>query len=169
MENLEIVTEFNKAVGHPVLFTDSKPATEEQIKLRIALIFEELAEFADASNQFKYFEDLCKQERTKFNLSGEVDRVKVLDSICDMEVVVLGAYNVCGLTDVAKSAFNEVMRSNMSKSCLTEEEAKYSAYEIPDSEVVKVPNGRYLVVRKSDGKVLKPVSYSPPKLNKYIY
>lgn len=69
------------------------------------------------------------------------DLVAVADALTDLLYVVLGAMVAHGLQDVAEALFAEVHRSNMSKAG---------------------PDG--LPLRREDGKILKPPTYSPPDL-----
>ncbi len=69
----------------------------------------------------------------------ENDKVKVLDSICDSLVVVLGTAAACGFSpEQVNAGFEEVMRSNFSKFI----------------------DGH----RREDGKWIKGKSYTPPNL-----
>ncbi|CAB4127484.1 NTP pyrophosphohydrolase, DR2231-like [uncultured Caudovirales phage] len=72
------------------------------------------------------------------------DNIETIDAICDVTWVMVG-YALSRGWDI-KGAFDEVARSNMSK-------------------VDKV-SGKLL--KREDGKVLKPETYSPPDLTHYI-
>lgn len=72
------------------------------------------------------------------------DRVEQLDALLDILVVTLGALHSLGVD--AEAAWNEVIRSNMSK--------------------IDPESGR--VIKRADGKVLKPETFSPPELTKFI-
>lgn len=73
------------------------------------------------------------------------DLVAVADALMDLLYVVLGTIVAHGLHPVAPALFDEVHRSNMSK---------------------LGPDGRPL--RREDGKVLKPASFSPPDLTRIL-
>jgi predicted HAD superfamily Cof-like phosphohydrolase len=67
------------------------------------------------------------------------------------------------------SLFDEVHRSNMSKACATLKEAEetrrlYRENKDTESVIEGVQDGKWLVFRKSDRKVLKSVRYSPANL-----
>jgi len=96
----------------------------EQYNLYINLITEEVNELADAIENN--------------------DVVEQLDALIDILVVTVGALHSAGVD--AQSAWDEVIRSNMSK--------------------VDVTTGK--VIKREDGKVMKPASYSPPNLNPFI-
>lgn len=72
------------------------------------------------------------------------DEVEQLDALLDILVVTVGALHSLGVD--AEGAWREVIRSNMSK--------------------VDVATGK--VIKREDGKVLKPASYSPPDLAPFI-
>ena len=68
--------------------------------------------------------------------------------------------------------FEEVQRSNMSKTCSTQEEAQktqdyYNEKDGTISEIIKRGN-EYIVYRKPDGKVLKSINYSKADLSKFL-
>ena len=72
------------------------------------------------------------------------DRVEMLDALLDIMVVTIGALHSLGVD--AAPAWNEVIRSNMSK--------------------VDPATGK--VIKREDGKVLKPATYSPPELAQFV-
>lgn len=72
------------------------------------------------------------------------DYVNLLKELNDIIVVVTGA--IWSLDSDPEEAWNEVFRSNMSK---------------VDPEVGKI-------VKRADGKVLKPITYSPADVSKFI-
>lgn len=73
------------------------------------------------------------------------DTVEVLDALCDLAYVLMGTALAHGMGDVFDKAFAEVHRSNMSK----------------------FPGG--VVTMRPDGKVIKPESWSPPKLEQFVW
>lgn len=72
------------------------------------------------------------------------DRVEQLDALLDLIVVTVGAINSLGAD--GEGGWNEVIRSNMSK--------------------VDAATGK--VIKRADGKVLKPDSFSPPDLTSFV-
>lgn len=72
------------------------------------------------------------------------DRVEILDALLDIMVVTIGALHSLGVEPA--DAWNEVVRSNMSK--------------------VDPTTGK--VIKREDGKVLKPEGFSPPQLARFI-
>lgn len=93
--------------------------------------------------QFTLTLDLMEEELdelTQAYVAG--DLVEFADAVCDLTYVVLRAGYMAGLP--MDRLFNEVHRSNMSK----------------------FPNGE--VIRRADGKILKPESWTPPQLKEII-
>ena len=89
-----MVTEFHKAVGHPIADAPTLDDPDENY-LRHDLIREELSEFKEA----------C-QER---------DLVAAFDALCDLEYVVQTAFIALGFHRLKAPGMAEVHRSNMSK------------------------------------------------------
>src|SRR5687768_12648042 len=100
---LNLVDEFHRTFKHPIVNTPAIPE-EDQCNLRVALIAEELKELEVAIL--------------------EKDIVGVADALCDIQYVLSGAILEFGLGEKFAALFEEVQRSNMSKACSTEEEAK---------------------------------------------
>ena len=71
--------------------------------------------------------------------------IDALDAITDILYVLLGTAHAYGLADKLEAAFNEVHRSNMTK-------------VMPDRKVMK----------RDDGKIIKPDTYEPPNLEKVL-
>ncbi len=94
-EQLQALLEFHRTFGAYVSEAPTADLPPEVRELRIRLIEEELAEYADAARRG--------------------DLVAVADALTDLLYVVLGAMVAHGLQDVAEALFAEVHRSNMSK------------------------------------------------------
>ena len=148
---LNLVAEFHKTFKHPVLDKPAIPG-EDRCKLRVALIAEELKELEVAIL--------------------EKDIVSVADALCDIQYVLSGAILEFGLGDKFKSLFDEVQRSNMSKACRSEDEAKETlAYYLKKDGTecyYKEEEGKWLVYRKSDNKTFKSINYSPADLDSIV-
>jgi predicted HAD superfamily Cof-like phosphohydrolase len=144
---LNLVAEFHNTFKHPIL---SEPAIpdENRCKLRVALIAEELKEMEVAIL--------------------EKDIVGVADALCDIQYVLSGAILEFGLADKFKALFEEVQRSNMSKACVSEEEAKLTVAHYLKKDgtqcYYKQEGGKWLVYRTADNKTIKSVNYSPANL-----
>lgn len=144
---IKAVAEFHKTFEHPVLDIPQIPALN-RTRLRVALIAEELKELEEAVNKN--------------------DIVEVADALCDIQYVLAGAILEFGLAHKFKELFNEVQRSNMSKACVSSEEAAATVNYFMEKDntecYIKESEGRYLVFRSSDNKVMKSVNYSPANL-----
>ncbi len=151
LDALNQVKEFHKTFDVPVLKNPEIPS-KERCELRISLIQEELNELKEAIENN--------------------DLVEVADALCDLQYVLSGTVLEFGLGKKFTKLFDEVQRSNMSKACETQKEAieTLSHYKKKDKTEghYKEVNGKYIVYRKGDNKVLKSVNYSPANLKKYI-
>ena len=97
------------------------------------------------SIQFKLYYDLIAEEFAELNaavLAG--DRVEQLDALLDILVVTIGAIHSMGAD--GEGGWKEVMRTNFAKI---------------DRETGKVR-------KREDGKVLKPLGWTPPDLKPYV-
>jgi len=150
-DSLNQVAEFHQTFKHPIL---DKPAipNENRCKLRVALIAEELKELEVAIL--------------------EKDIVQVADALCDIQYVLSGAILEFGLGEKFKALFDEVQRSNMSKACKSEQEAKATVdhyFKKDGTNCYYIQEGdTWLVYRKEDNKTLKSINYSPADLEKII-
>jgi predicted HAD superfamily Cof-like phosphohydrolase len=97
------------------------------------------------SDQFYLYVNLIKEEVEELAVAlSNDDRVETLDALIDMLVVTIGAIHSAGFD--AEGAWKEVMRTNFAKI---------------DKETGKV-------VKREDGKVLKPDGWTPPDLKSFI-
>ena len=151
LDALNQVKEFHKTFDVPVLKNPEIPS-KERCELRISLIQEELNELKEAIENN--------------------DLVEVADALCDLQYVLSGTVLEFGLGKKFTKLFDEVQRSNMSKSCETQQEAiaTLSHYKKKDKTEghYKELNGKYILYRKGDNKVLKSINYSPANLKKMI-
>ncbi len=148
---LNDVADFHNTFGLPIKDQPTIPETN-RCELRINLLEEELQELKDAI------------------MAG--DLVEVADAFCDIQYVLSGAILEFGLGDKFKSLFDEVQRSNMSKTCKDKNVAlatqkHYQDKDGTESELVE-KDDCYIVYRKSDGKVLKSVEYMAANLKPLI-
>jgi predicted HAD superfamily Cof-like phosphohydrolase len=94
--------------------------------------------------QFGMYISLIKEEYDELTVAiNNSDQIETLDALIDILVVTIGAIHSMGAD--GEGAWKEVMRSNFSK---VGEDGK--------------------VRKREDGKVLKPVGYSPPELKPFI-
>ncbi len=148
---LNSVAEFHKTFKHPVLDNPQIPSAD-RCKLRVALIAEELKELEEAI--------------------ADNDLVEVADALCDIQYVLSGAILEFGMGDKFKTLFDEVQRSNMSKTCATMEEAEATQKHYMEKDgtesYIEESDGHFLVYRKDDNKTLKSVNYSPADLKSIL-
>ena len=148
---LNSVAAFHETFELPILDKPQIPSAD-RCTLRVNLIEEELNELKEAIT------------------AG--DLVEVADALCDIQYVLSGAILEFGLADKFKALFDEVQRSNMSKTCKTLKIAEATAQKYKDndgteSKIVERA-GEYIVYRSSDGKVLKSIEYSPANLSHLV-
>jgi len=155
MEKLDVlnqVADFHRTFKHPLPIDPAIPS-KDRCQLRISLLKEELSELEDAIQ------------------AG--DLVAVADAFCDLQYVLSGAILEFGLGDKFKDLFDEVQRSNMSKSCATLEEAEQTQahYKLTKGveSVVELSEDHYLVYRAGDRKTLKSIHYSPADLATILF
>ena len=151
IDALNQVAEFHRTFKHPIEAQPIIPAPA-RCELRVNLIAEELKELEKAIK--------------------DKDIVEVADALCDIQYVLSGAVLEFGLGEKFRALFDEVQRSNMSKSCSTEEEAQatvtYYQNERDTPCYYKEVDGKYLVFRTSDQKTLKSIAYSPADLKSIL-
>ncbi|MEM6397763.1 MAG: nucleoside triphosphate pyrophosphohydrolase family protein [Bacteroidota bacterium] len=145
-QGLRDVAEFHRTFKLPV---EEKPImpTEDRCKLRVNLLREELDELEDAI--------------------AEKNLVEVADALADLQYVLSGAILEFGLQDRFAALFEEVHRSNMSKTCETLKEAEDTIAhyaKLGQEGFIERSGNKFLVYRQSDTKVLKSVNYSPADL-----
>jgi predicted HAD superfamily Cof-like phosphohydrolase len=97
------------------------------------------------TDQFNMYLKLIEEEAEELNQAIIAkDRVEILDALIDMLVVTIGAIHSAGFD--AEGAWKEVMQTNFNKI---------------DKDTGKV-------VKREDGKVLKPDGWTPPNLLPYV-
>jgi len=95
--------------------------------------------------QFEMYKNLIEEEFDELvTAESNKDSVEQLDALIDILVVTIGAIHSMGAD--AEGAWKEVMRTNFDKI---------------DSQTGKVR-------KREDGKVLKPVGWTPPNLKPYL-
>lgn len=96
-------------------------------------------------NQYELYYNLIKEEMSELMTAHNTnDKIEQLDALIDILVVTIGALHSLGAD--AEGAWKEVMRSNFAKI---------------DKETGKVR-------KREDGKVLKPLGWTPPNLKPFI-
>jgi predicted HAD superfamily Cof-like phosphohydrolase len=95
--------------------------------------------------QYKLYLDLMEEEWKELQVAlDKGDRVEQLDALLDFIVVTTGAIHSAGFD--GEGGWKEVMKTNFAK---------------VDSETGKVR-------KREDGKVLKPVGWTPPDLKPFV-
>lgn len=161
LTNFEKVLEFNKLFGvrneqefKKDIFDDSV-SNKQLVKYRMSLITEEYNELLEAVNNKDY--------------------VETVDALSDILFVVYGMFSSLGVD--ADKAFDIVYKSNMSKVCSTEQDAKETVkryleekprrYNDPDYKLA--PDGKkFLVYNKSTNKILKNYKYNPANFTELL-
>jgi predicted HAD superfamily Cof-like phosphohydrolase len=97
------------------------------------------------ADQFNLYMTLIEEEcRELGDAVGKHDKVETLDALIDILVVTIGAVHSMGAD--GEGAWKEVMRTNFAKI---------------DKETGKVR-------KREDGKVLKPIGWTPPNLKPFV-
>ena len=143
---------FNKTFGKPNNYEPKIPEKKEW-QFVYDFVLEELEEYRQA----------CE--------NGDI--VEVLDALCDIAYVSLGNGTMLhGLKDKIWPAYQEVQGSNMSKSCLTEEEAMETvsirSKEQAEPCHYEQVETRFVVYRTRDRKVMKSINYYRPDLQQFF-
>lgn len=151
IDPLNQVAEFHRTFKHPVLDTPTIPGPD-RCALRVNLLAEEVKELQEAIEA--------------------KDIVEIADALCDIQYVLSGAVLEFGLGEKFKALFDEVQRSNMSKTCKSKEEAeatmKYFKEEKGFDSYMKQAGDVWLVYREGDHKTLKSINYSPADLKSIL-
>lgn len=147
IDSLNQVSDFHKTFKAPILDSPQIPS-KDRCDLRVELLKEELDELKSAIDNN--------------------DIVEIADALCDLQYVLSGAVLEFGLGNNFVELFNEVQRSNMSKACESIQEANdtidYYMKKDGTEGYYQEVNGKYIVYRKSDNKVLKSIKYSPANI-----
>ena len=100
--------------------------------------------FPDEGTATLYRALMNEEWRELVEAEAVADEVEVLDACCDLLWVITGFMVAKGY--LARSAWEEVVRSNQSK--------------------IDPETGT--CIKREDGKIMKPASYSPPDLERYL-
>jgi predicted HAD superfamily Cof-like phosphohydrolase len=96
-------------------------------------------------SQYKMYLNLIDEEHNELKEAVDADNlVEQLDALIDILVVTIGAIHSAGFD--GEGAWKEVMATNFAK--INHETGK--------------------VRKREDGKVLKPIGWTPPELNEYL-
>lgn len=174
------ISEWLTTAGVESPSTPQFPASDK-FQLALGLVLEELIEAAESGSDEELLTFALTMKESASNIinalegSGGRDRkegelMELRDACADLRVVMGNLIHFAGIQEKFEEDFNEVMDSNFSKFCTTEEEADESveAYangthpnkmgELIECYHVKV--GKYWIVkRKKDNKVLKSIKF----------
>jgi NTP pyrophosphatase (non-canonical NTP hydrolase) len=148
----DLIVEFNQLSGQEVNWPAKWPS-EDTIELKLKLIQEE-------------FSELLAEIATKESLENTAKE------IADFLFVIHGLATSLGINSQACLA--EIAESNMSKYSLDKKLIEQSVAKLNKEnghgycEIAKAGQYNWFVRRKSDGKVLKPISYFPPDMSSCI-
>lgn len=147
MTGIQKIKHWRETFGLPNRETPQEASAEESI-LALKLIYEEAKELEDA---------LCHEKNTP-NLA------EIGDSLGDLYFVVTQAAMIHGLDP--EMLIDRVYTSNMSKLCLTEQEAVDSVKNYTDKGIetyyTQLPDGKFIIKRTVDNKVLKGINFFEP-------
>jgi predicted HAD superfamily Cof-like phosphohydrolase len=146
------VEEFNAVMGKPNNYNPVIPSEKEWMFV-YNFILEELEEYKHA----------CETNNI----------VEVLDALCDITYVSLGnGAMLHGLKDKVWPAYQEVQASNLSKACISEEEAQETvrvrSTEQEEPCHYEQVGKYYIVYRTRDRKVMKNINYFRPDLTQFL-
>ena len=151
IDSLNQVAEFHRTFKHPIV-DEPKIPSKSRCELRVSLISEELEELVAAIK--------------------DNDIVEIADALCDIQYVLSGAVLEFGLGEKFRDLFDEVQRSNMSKSCATQEEAEATVTHYRESKGMdcyyQEVDGHFLFYPKKYNKTLKSINYSPADLRSIL-
>lgn len=155
-KSIELVKEFHETFEHLIAPQPQIPS-QDVLNFRIPFMEEELKETQKACD--------------------EQDLVQLADGLGDLQYVLDGFFLNAGLHHLKDAIMEEIHRSNMTKICPTEMSAVQNVNEINsvansgDEVDYKISsNGLgYIIFRKRDGKIQKPLHYEKPNLSKIIY
>lgn len=147
-KSIKQVEEFYKTFNIPYEQKPTIPSID-RCKLRIDLLQEELDELKEAIDN--------------------KDIVEIADALLDIKYILNGGILEFGMADLTEKLFDEVHRSNMSKACDSEEDAiktiEHYKNNYNTESYHQEFNGKWLVYRKEDHKLLKSINYSKVNLN----
>lgn len=156
----------------------------KKLQLALSLVLEELLEAAEAGSKSQYQEFLNTAKNVIDNKlsnvenekkEGDVDELR--DACADMRVVMGNLIHFAGLREMFDEDFEEVMKSNFSKYCKKEEDAKesvrlYAEGIHPNKMGKKIEtyyekvDSFFIIKQKSDGKILKSMHFKEPEFKK---
>jgi predicted HAD superfamily Cof-like phosphohydrolase len=160
--------------------SSNKPTFPEDNKFQLALslILEELFEAAESGSDEQYRNFLLSVKRYLDNKimnykkreREEGDLIELRDACADLRVVMGNLIHFAGINEQYEKDFNDVMDSNFSKFCTSQDEADKTVeayangtHPNKNGEKIKcyhVKVGDYWIVKRvEDGKILKSINF----------
>ncbi len=152
---------------------------DNKLKHRLALMFEELSEIAEASGQDvlhfyrQKLTDKLLETKDNEDLPFYIKNcTEILDGLVDLQYVLSGTITAIGIEKIFDEAFLEVHKNNMNKMYNSYPEVKrridtkFPGYTEDRIEIIPV-NGKYIL--KVDHKIIKPENHKKVKLDKFLY
>ena len=124
--------------------------------------------------EWMFVYDFILEELEEYKHACETgDIVEILDALCDIAYVSIGNGTMLhGLKDKLWDAYQEVQASNMSKACISEEEAQQTverrSQEQGEPCHYEKVGEYYIVYRTRDKKVMKNINYFRPDLTQFF-
>jgi predicted HAD superfamily Cof-like phosphohydrolase len=147
-------------------------ATREVLELCLSLMLEELYEIASQCGPtvFNRFKDNVDSYQMKYqDVEGQLDMAEVLDGLVDMEYVQKNAVILWGFAGIYADAWNMVHGANMAKFQMTEEQVESTLQHLkelqPDNVFTAYKEKYGWVIKRDDGKIMKPIPFKAPDLN----
>lgn len=150
---IDEVEEFNEVMGKSYQNRTTPTINPKDAQFVIDFITEELDELKEAVEK--------------------KDIVEIFDALLDITYVGLGnGALVFGLKDKIEAGYSEVQASNLSKVCSTVAEAEETVKVRSEQQGEKCHyeevDGRFVVYRTRDSKVMKSINYFRPDLTKFF-
>ena len=177
MTNLEKQVEFQNLACQEIPAHREVPSIDVRLR-RLILDLEETGELAEGFGLGNRFAKMMMDKATEFYLKYPkpdplpYKEKDVLDALIDKEVINNGSIIECGLKNIYQENYDLVNENNMTKCCHSPGEAeetvsKYTLGGTPCSYKKVVVDGavKYVVKRRADGKLLKPLNFKPVQLN----
>ena len=163
-QTLEFAKTFKQHIGS---LDELEPLKSRQHRIR--LIFEELKEYAEASDVMGTFTGLCKFNSPgygdpTFEDGNNVNKTEQLDALTDLTVVVDGSKISGGFHYIADTAMDLVYNNNMNKAHLTASHIAETAAILGVELEPVFSEGKWLAYNES-GKLIKPHNHVKVKLS----
>jgi hypothetical protein len=142
---------------------------DEVVKLNFRLLLEEFIELAQSTpNGVQLLKEVIGEIEWNKVMQKEPSFEGCMDAWCDIEVVKHNLVCRMGMSQYYQRNYDIVMNSNNTKFCNTMEQAKLSIAKYKEDGVKAYAednkNGKFIIRRDSDDKILKGVLYKEPQI-----